>query len=67
MLELPLEPPEPDYYECPCCGAEIPVGTFLYYDESGNCVGCEECITMKFVEDVAEDEKIFWEESWGKE
>ena len=52
-----VEPPEEEYYECPVCGAEIPYGTELFYNKMGDCVGCEECITTKFVEDVYEEEE----------
>ena len=45
-----VEPPEPDMYECPVCGEEIPYGTDLYFRD-GECVGCENCITTKCVED----------------
>lgn len=57
MLELPVNPPDEEYYECPICGEEIPYGTELYYDNMGNCVGCEECITKRFVEDVFGEEE----------
>ena len=52
-----VEPPEPEYYECPICGEEIPYGSVLYYNNMGECVGCEECVTAKFVEDVYEEEE----------
>ena len=55
MLEM-INPPEDEMYECPICGAEIPNGTQLYYNDMGECVGCEECITTKFVEDVYAEE-----------
>lgn len=55
MLELPLEPPDVTTYICPICEREIPSGTMLFYNEFGDCVGCEECITHKYVEDVYED------------
>ena len=50
-----VEPPEPDTYECPVCGAEIASGTFLYFND-GECVGCEDCITTRFAEDYFEED-----------
>ena len=50
-----VNPPDEEMYECPVCGAEIPNGTVLYYN-GNECVGCEECITTKFVEDVYEED-----------
>lgn len=55
MLERSLTPPEPEYYECPVCEAEISAGTELYFNDMGECVGCEECITTKYVEDYYEE------------
>ena len=45
------EPPEEETYECPVCGAEISPGTYLYLDEYGDVIGCEECVSTKFVDD----------------
>lgn len=50
-----IEPPEPEYYECPVCGDEIPYGTMLYFNRMGDCVGCEGCLGTRFVEDVYAD------------
>ena len=58
MLEMNLNPPEPEYYECPVCGEEIPYGTELFFNDMGECVGCEECLTRKYVEDYYEDVDI---------
>ena len=50
-----VESPEEDYYECPICGAELPSGSILYYRDS-ECVGCEECVKTRYIEDVYEEE-----------
>lgn len=63
MLERTLNPPEPDYYECPVCEREIPYGTLLFYNEMGECVGCEDCITTKYVEDYYEEMDLAIRES----
>lgn len=51
-----FEPPVPTYYECPACGAEIADGTRVYINENGECVGCEECIRIRFAEDYFTEE-----------
>lgn len=56
MIELPIEPPEENTYECPECGAEISPGTYLYFNDNGDCVGCEECIHTAFAEEYFEEE-----------
>ena len=58
-----VEPPDDEMYECPVCGAEIPYGTELYFNGS-ECVGCEECISRRFVEDVYEEEKYAMRERY---
>ena len=55
MLEI--NPPDEKMYVCPVCEEEIPYGTELYYNEMGECVGCEYCLTTKLVEDVYEEEE----------
>jgi uncharacterized protein YbaR (Trm112 family) len=62
-------------YKCPVCGGEIYFDGDLYFDESENLIGCEECITKKDAEDVFEyqesgiykcpvcGEKLNWDES----
>lgn len=59
-----VEPSEDDMYECPICGAEIPNGTMLYYRDN-ECVGCEECVSTKFVEDVYSEEDYAYRERMG--
>lgn len=56
MIELPLEPPEEKTYECPECEAELSPSAYLYFNNNGDCVGCEECIHPVFVEDYFEEE-----------
>lgn len=51
-----LDPPAENTYECPECGAEISPGTYLYFNDNGDCVGCEECIHTTFAEDYFEEE-----------
>lgn len=53
-FELPLEPPEPDYYECPVCGAELSGGSTVYIS-NGEIVGCEDCIYAKDAADYFEE------------
>lgn len=51
-----VEPPEDDEtYYCPVCEEEIPYGSKLYFNDMGDCVGCEYCITFHFVEDYYEE------------
>ena len=52
-----INPPDEEMFVCPVCEEEIPYGTMLYYNEMGECVGCECCLTTKFVEDVYEEEE----------
>lgn len=59
-----VEPPEPDMYECPVCGEDIPYGTLLYYRDN-ECVGCEHCLETKFVEDVYEEDEYAVRERLG--
>lgn len=35
---------EPNYPHCPRCGAECDE---IYFDEDGDIVGCDECVTSK--------------------
>ena len=51
------DPPEPTYYECPVCGEEITGGDKLYFDENGDCVGCDGCIATMYAEDYFEGEQ----------
>ena len=55
MLERSLNPPDEETYECPVCGEEIPYGTYLYFNDMGDVVGCEYCISKRCVEDYMED------------
>lgn len=63
MLEMSLNPPDEEVYFCPVCEAEIASGTELYFNDSGECVGCEECLTTKYVEDVYEEDEYAVRES----
>ena len=47
-----IDPPDPEYYICPVCGAELSYGSRVYTDDDGNVIGCEECIHEKWAEDV---------------
>lgn len=47
--------PEPETIMlCPVCDAELGNGDILYYNDMGECVGCEDCVDKRFVEDVIE-------------
>lgn len=50
-----VEPPEEETYYCPVCEEEIPYGTKLYFNEMGDCVGCEDCLSTRFVEDFYDE------------
>ena len=50
-----VEPPEPDYYECPVCGTELSGGSTVYIRD-GEIVGCEECIETRDAADYFEEE-----------
>ena len=47
LPELPLEPPEEKYYECPICGAELCGASTVYINDNGDIVGCEDCVFTK--------------------
>ena len=64
MPEKSLNPPDEQVYECPVCEREIPYGTLLFYNEMGECVGCEECITTKYVEDYYEEVEYAMRENY---
>lgn len=53
------EPPEEETYICPICGQEIPSGVRLFFNNMGECVGCEECLTAKYVEDYYEEQNYY--------
>ena len=46
------DPPDPEYYICPVCGAELNYGSEVFVDEDGDIIGCEECVRRKYAEDV---------------
>ena len=43
--ERPIDPPEDDNPECPCCGAECK--TVYINSYTGEVMGCDECIHEK--------------------
>lgn len=47
-----IDPPDEKYYICPCCGAELCCVNKVYLNEDREIIGCEECITTKYAEDV---------------
>lgn len=47
-----INPPDPEYYYCPVCGAELVCDSKVYVDDDGNIIGCEECIFEKWAEDL---------------
>ena len=49
-----IDPPDPEYYICPVCGAELNSGSEVFVDEDGDIIGCEECVRRKYAEDVLE-------------
>ncbi len=42
---------DPGYY-CPACGEELATGDLVYCDTSGEILGCEYCLSRRFVQDV---------------
>ena len=54
-----IDPPDEETFICPVCEEEIPYGTELFFDMNGECVGCEECLTKKFVEDYREEQDYY--------
>lgn len=54
-----VEEPSVDTYECPVCGEELSGGHDLYFDESGEVVGCEFCIAKVTVADYLETQDYY--------
>lgn len=50
-----IDPPDEETFICPVCEQEISPGTELFFNDMGECVGCEECIARQYVEDYYED------------
>lgn len=45
----PVPKEEPDIHKCPICG-EIP--EWFYIDDWGEIVGCSECLSVKYLDDI---------------
>lgn len=54
-----IDPPDEETFICPVCEREITYGTMLFFNEDNDCVGCEECLHTKYVEDYQEEQDYF--------
>lgn len=53
-----VEPPEVETFECPVCGEEVFGGDELYF-VNGEIVGCDRCISTKYVADYVEEQEYY--------
>ena len=57
MLEAINPPDDKPFYICEKCGAELSGMDYVYFNEFGEVIGCEMCVTHKFAGDYYDDDQ----------